>query len=85
MITAANPLDPAAPEVHDPNVVKVTIDKNGRALYFSRSPIPFVRNRVDELTYYRHKGIYGYRRDFLLSFVEWEPSLLKACTFIPKL
>ncbi len=77
MITAANPLDPSAPEVHDPNVVKVTIDKNGRALYFSRSPIPFVRNRVDALTYYRHKGIYGYRRDFLLSFVEWEPSLLE--------
>ncbi len=77
MITAANPLDPAAPEVHDPNVVKVTIDKNGRALYFSRSPIPFVRNRVDGLAYYRHKGIYGYRRDFLLSFVEWEPSLLE--------
>ena len=77
MITAANPLDPAAPEVHDPNVVKVTIDKNGRALYFSRSPIPFIRNRVDELIYYRHKGIYGYEREFLLSFVEWEPSLLE--------
>lgn len=77
MITAANPLDPAAPEVHDTNVVKVTIDKNGRALYFSRSPIPFVRSRVDALTYYRHKGIYGYERDFLLSFVEWEPSLLE--------
>jgi len=77
MVTAANPLDPSAPEVQDPNVVKVTIDNQGRALYFSRSPIPFVRCQVKGLTCYRHKGIYGYRREFLLKFVDWQPSLLE--------
>ncbi|MCB1092530.1 MAG: 3-deoxy-manno-octulosonate cytidylyltransferase, partial [Verrucomicrobiae bacterium] len=78
MITAANPLDPEAPEVTDPNVVKVTIDRHGRALYFSRSPIPYPRDpSVEGLKYYRHKGIYGFRRDFLLQFVGWRPSLLE--------
>jgi 3-deoxy-manno-octulosonate cytidylyltransferase (CMP-KDO synthetase) len=78
MITAANPLDPGAPEVTDPNVVKVTIDESGRALYFSRSPIPYPRDAaVPGLRYYRHKGIYGFRRDFLLRFVRWKPSLLE--------
>lgn len=78
MITAANPLDPTAPEVNDPNVVKVTIDRHGRALYFSRSPIPYPRDpSVAGLRYLRHKGLYGYRRAFLLQFVRWRPSLLE--------
>ncbi|NNE93974.1 MAG: 3-deoxy-manno-octulosonate cytidylyltransferase [Verrucomicrobiales bacterium] len=78
MITAANPMQPDDPAVQDENVVKVTIDRDGHALYFSRSPIPFPRNTaVDELTYYRHKGIYGFRRDFLLEFVSWAPSILE--------
>lgn len=78
MITAANPLEPGAPEVADSNVVKVTLDENGRALYFSRSPIPYPRDpAVPGLRYYRHKGIYGFRRDFLLRFVRWKPSLLE--------
>jgi len=77
MITAANPMAADQPEVTDPNVVKVTIDSQGHALYFSRSPIPFAREPHPELIYYRHKGIYGFRRDFLLRFVSWEPSLLE--------
>lgn len=78
MITAANPLEPGAAEIADPNVVKVTVDRHGRALYFSRSPIPFPRNPgVDGLRYLRHKGIYGFRRAFLLRFVRWRPSLLE--------
>lgn len=77
MVTAANPRSADAPEVSDPNVVKVTIDTDGFALYFSRSPIPFAREKVDGLTYYQHKGIYGFRRDFLLKFVEWPPSILE--------
>ena len=44
MATAANPLDPADPAVQDPNVVKVVTALDGRALYFSRSPLPFFRN-----------------------------------------
>lgn len=77
MITAANPLSPDDPNLDDPNVVKVTVAANGDALYFSRSRIPHNRNTPDELAYYRHKGIYGFRRDFLFDFVAWEPSLLE--------
>ncbi|MEM1296434.1 MAG: 3-deoxy-manno-octulosonate cytidylyltransferase [Verrucomicrobiota bacterium] len=77
MVTAANPIDD--PElIEDPNVVKVVLDSRHHALYFSRSPLPYVRNSaVDGYTAYRHKGIYGYQRDFVLQFVEWPPSLLE--------
>lgn len=77
MITAANPMAANEPEVEDPNVVKVAIDRQGYALYFSRSPIPFPREPQPDLTFYRHKGIYGFKRDFLLRFVGWNPSLLE--------
>lgn len=77
MITAANPLSADDPILGDPNVVKVTIDRDGLALYFSRSQIPHPRNAPDGLVYYRHKGIYGFQRNFLFSFVGWEPSLLE--------
>ncbi|MDF1814720.1 MAG: 3-deoxy-manno-octulosonate cytidylyltransferase [Verrucomicrobiales bacterium] len=77
MITAANPMAADDPAVDDPNVVKVVIDSYGWALYFSRSRIPFAREKVDDLTFYRHKGIYGFRRDFLLQFVDWPPSMLE--------
>lgn len=77
MITAANPMEPDDPAIDDPNVVKVTIDANGNALYFSRSPIPHPRNRPEGLKFFRHKGIYGFRRDFLFDFVGWPPSLLE--------
>lgn len=78
MITAANPMAPGDPAVDDPNVVKVVIDRHGMALYFSRSPIPHPREGDEPaLVYYRHKGIYGFRRDFLLRFVRWKPSLLE--------
>ncbi|HQZ28427.1 MAG: 3-deoxy-manno-octulosonate cytidylyltransferase [Verrucomicrobiales bacterium] len=77
MITAANPLFATDPLLIDPNVVKVTITADGHALYFSRSLIPHPRTVPDDLLYYRHKGIYGFRRDFLFDFVKWEPSLLE--------
>jgi 3-deoxy-manno-octulosonate cytidylyltransferase (CMP-KDO synthetase) len=56
-----------AREVNDPNVVKVVTNREGDAIYFSRSPIPYDRERTDA-TYYKHIGIYVYRRDFLLSY-----------------
>ena len=77
MITAANPLEPGDPAVGDPNVVKVTIDQSGMALYFSRSPIPFVREPVEDLVFLRHKGIYGFSRAGLLRFVSFQPSTLE--------
>ncbi|MFD2257970.1 3-deoxy-manno-octulosonate cytidylyltransferase [Luteolibacter algae] len=85
MVTAANPLDPGDTAVADPNVVKVVLKKNGHALYFSRSPLPFFRNPVEGLPVLRHKGIYGYRRDFLETFVTWEPSPLEKAESLEQL
>jgi len=61
-------------EWHNPNVVKVVTDRDGYALYFSRSPIPFYRDQgpgvegQGKVFGYRHIGLYVYRRDFLLAF-----------------
>ncbi len=85
MATAANPLDPADPAVQDPNVVKVVSALDGRALYFSRSPLPFFRNAVDGLPVLRHKGIYAYRRTFLERFVAWPPSPLEKAESLEQL
>ena len=62
-------------EVSDPNVVKMVSGFDGRALYFSRSPIPYPRNTGG--VWYKHIGPYAYRRDFLLSFASWEPTPLE--------
>jgi 3-deoxy-manno-octulosonate cytidylyltransferase (CMP-KDO synthetase) len=57
--------DPA--EIHDPNVVKVVTDRFENAVYFSRSTIPFVRGD-ESYTWFKHIGLYVYRRDFLLRY-----------------
>lgn len=85
MATAANPLDPKDPAVIDPNVVKVVITRDGRALYFSRSPLPFFRNPVEGLPVLRHKGIYAYTRRFLERFVTWSPSPLEMAESLEQL
>lgn len=85
MATAANPLDPADPAVADPNVVKVVTALDGRALYFSRSPLPFFRNPVAGLPVLRHKGIYAYSRAFLEKFVTWTPSPLETAESLEQL
>lgn len=55
-------------ELRNPNIVKVVIDKDGLALYFSRSPIPYFRE-ADEGEYaYKHIGIYAYTKDFLFTY-----------------
>ncbi len=65
-------------EINDPNHVKTVFDHHGRALYFSRSPIPHQRDLAGPTpTYYKHLGFYAYRKSFLLTFVdlpegEWE-------------
>jgi 3-deoxy-manno-octulosonate cytidylyltransferase (CMP-KDO synthetase) len=53
-------------DIADPNVVKVVTDAAGNALYFSRSPIPYARD--EQSIYYKHIGLYVYRRDFLLAY-----------------
>ena len=64
-----------ADEVADPAVVKVVLDGREQALYFSRSPIPFARS--GEPTYWRHVGMYAYRRSALDAFVAAGPSSLE--------
>jgi 3-deoxy-manno-octulosonate cytidylyltransferase (CMP-KDO synthetase) len=67
MATVVHPLEPAA--LDDPNRVKVVLDRAGRALYFSRAPIPFRRADAPPPRWLQHVGLYAYRREFLLRFV----------------
>ena len=73
MATLATPILDAK-QILDPNVVKVVIDKNGMALYFSRASIPFQRDAGDDNHHYalRHIGIYAYRVSYLKAFTARE-------------
>ena len=64
----------------NPNVVKCVIDKDGHALYFSRSPIPFNRNTQKPVgsKQYKHLGLYAYRKEFLLQYNSWPKGVLEA-------
>jgi 3-deoxy-manno-octulosonate cytidylyltransferase (CMP-KDO synthetase) len=55
-------------EISNPNTVKVIVDQNNFALYFSRSPIPYPRDKNAETRYFKHKGIYAFRKQALLDF-----------------
>lgn len=63
-------------EMKNPNNVKVVLDKNNDALYFSRSLIPYPRN-ADKAKVFKHIGIYAYRRNFLLAYAKMEPTPLE--------
>ncbi|NPB09297.1 MAG: 3-deoxy-manno-octulosonate cytidylyltransferase [Thermodesulfobacteria bacterium] len=76
MATVAVPIT-REKELGDPNRVKVVLDRQGRALYFSRSPIPFYRAPGPKPTYLRHIGLYAYRREFLETFVRLSPGELE--------
>lgn len=82
MSTVKTPIADAA-EWHNPNVVKVVTDRDGHALYFSRSPIPFYRGQgvgaggQQSILGYRHIGLYVYRKDFLLTFARLPPTPLE--------
>jgi 3-deoxy-manno-octulosonate cytidylyltransferase (CMP-KDO synthetase) len=68
----------SAEDFENPNVVKVVCDAEGRALYFSRSPLPYFREKPAQgITYLKHLGIYGYRKNFILDFVKWKPGILE--------
>ena len=84
MITAANPIADLA-QLDDPDIVKVVIDRDGHALYFSRSAIPYRRSEPAGLQLLRHMGIYGYRRDFLEQFVHWPPGVLEQVEHLEQL
>jgi len=72
-----------ADELESPNTAKVALDASGFALYFSRSPIPYYRDETDPAAkirkhpYWKHIGIYSYRREFLLQVARWGPTPLE--------
>jgi 3-deoxy-manno-octulosonate cytidylyltransferase (CMP-KDO synthetase) len=61
----------------DPNYVKVVVDLHHRSLLFSRSPIPYEREKLTGIDVYEHVGIYAFRRDALLQFTKWEMTPLE--------
>jgi 3-deoxy-manno-octulosonate cytidylyltransferase (CMP-KDO synthetase) len=73
-------------EITDPNVVKVVTDRDHNAIYFSRSPIPYVRDAgSDTPAYFKHVGLYVYRREFLLSYPELPVGPLEKCERLEQL
>lgn len=64
-------------EIYHPNAVKVIFDKDHYALYFSRATIPFERAGTGEISYYKHHGIYSYRKAFLVNFTQLEEGYLE--------
>lgn len=78
MATVVKVMDTMA-ELNNPNVVKAVMDGKGYALYFSRSVIPYNREKkgLDQIRYYKHLGIYAYRKDFLMAFSKMPRSPLE--------
>jgi len=72
-------------DVDNPNAVKVVTDSNGRALYFSRSTIPFDRDKTGVVTYFKHLGFYAYRRAALDRFCNLPESKLEAAERLEQL
>ncbi len=87
-------------DVFSPNVVKVVVNKNGHALYFSRSPIPFLRDEVNKAGgldfavkddpgllrhFKKHTGLYVYRREFLLKYAKTAQGRLEKCEMLEQL
>ncbi len=82
IVTAAHPFkDPK--DAKSPHQVKVVLDLQSNALYFSRSPIPSSPGRRS--SFLRHQGIYGFRRAALLQFVKWKPSPLEQAESLEQL
>ena len=84
MITAVHPFENPA-DAQSPHQVKAVLDRQNHALYFSRCPIPFARDAAFPAKYFRHQGIYGYRRELLLRFVRWKPSPLEKAEALEQL
>ncbi len=82
--TAARPFQEKE-DVNDPNRVKVVFGNDGRALYFSRSPIPYFRSRPEGLRSYLHLGIYAYDSSYLMGFNKLPGSPLERAEMLEQL
>lgn len=67
----------SAEELARNSAVKVVVNQNNDAMYFSRSPIPFAANPTVDAPYYLHIGVYGFRKETLLRFTQWPASTLE--------
>ncbi|GMV78023.1 MAG: 3-deoxy-manno-octulosonate cytidylyltransferase [Chitinophagaceae bacterium] len=65
-------------QIQDPNYVKVAVDKNMNSLMFSRSPIPYQRDKNITPVYYEHIGVYAFKKQALLNFTQWQITPLEA-------
>lgn len=74
-----------AHEATNPNAVKLVVDQDANALYFSRSPIPFEREEGRLTHYWKHVGIYAYRKEMLLQFTAWPKSYLEQIEMLEQL
>jgi len=77
-------------DLFSPNTPKVVLGKTNQALYFSRSPIPYLRDLpsdkwLDNSIYYKHIGLYGYKRETLIDIVGMEPSSLEKAESLEQL
>ncbi|GGB66635.1 3-deoxy-manno-octulosonate cytidylyltransferase [Flavobacterium suaedae] len=72
-------------DIESPNNVKVIVDQKNFALYFSRSVIPYVRDKEAEATYYKHIGIYAFRKHALLDFYKLPMQMLEKCEKLEQL
>jgi 3-deoxy-manno-octulosonate cytidylyltransferase (CMP-KDO synthetase) len=70
-------------DMGNPNAVKVVIDEQGFALYFSRSPVPYVRG--ESSAFYKHVGIYVFQKDFLMDFASWRQTPLEKSEMLEQL
>lgn len=84
MATVAVPVERSEID-SNPNVVKTVIDKQGFALYFSRAPVPFLREGGQSLPLYRHWGIYAFRKNTLQKFIQLPQSPLEKCEKLEQL
>lgn len=64
--------------IDDPNYVKVAVDRNMKSLFFSRSVIPYPRDKNISIPYYEHIGVYAFRKQALLNFTSWPMTPLEA-------
>ncbi len=82
-VTAAFPIKKEE-DIKNPNIVKVVFDYDGYALYFSRSLIPYNRDN-SKIKYYKHVGIYGYKKDFVVNFSKSKPAILEKAECLEQL
>lgn len=69
----------------DPHTVKVLCDRLGNALYFSRSPIPYYRNPIEDAPVFHHLGLYAFERQFLTQYAQLLPTPLEQCEGLEQL